>query len=92
MGHWRCCIHLLSLSVLVGSIHTQAQKAKWTAPTPEELSMTEQSGAPGAPAVILYHEEVTDDNKGTVAFYNRIKILKQEATDAARVKGPMTAT
>jgi hypothetical protein len=48
--------------------------------------MTEQSGAPGAAAVILYHEEVTDDNKGTVTYYNRIKILKQEATDAARIK------
>lgn len=48
--------------------------------------MTEQSGAPDAAAVILDHEEVTDDNKETYSFYNRIKILKQEATDAATIK------
>ena len=74
------------IAVVVMAIPALSQKPKWTAPTSEELSMTEQSGAPGAAAVILYHEEVTDDNNGTVTFYNRIKVLKQEATDAARIK------
>lgn len=66
----------LSLAIVFGSFHADAQKQRWTVPTPEELSMTEQTGAPGAAAVILYHEEVTDDDKGTFSFYNRIKILK----------------
>jgi hypothetical protein len=76
----------LSIPVIWGSITAHAQKWQWTPPTPDELSMTDQSGAPGAAAVVLYHEEVTDDNKGTYVFYNRIKILKQEATDAATIK------
>lgn len=48
--------------------------------------MTEQKGAPGAAAVILYYEEVTDDDKGTFNFYNRIKILKEDGAKAATIK------
>jgi hypothetical protein len=76
----------LSLATVFGSIHADAQKRRWTVPTPEELSMTEQNGAPGAAAVILYHEEVTDDDKGTFSYYNRIKILKEDGAKAATIK------
>ena len=48
--------------------------------------MTDQRGAPGAAAVILYHEEITDDDKGTISFYNRIKILRQDGLKAATIK------
>jgi len=71
---------------IFGSIATQAQKWQWTPPTSEELSMTEQSGAPGAAAVILNHEEVTDDNKRTIAYSNRIKILTADGVKAATIR------
>ncbi len=38
-----------------------AWAADWTTPTPEELSMTSQPGAPGANAVYLYRQEITRD-------------------------------
>lgn len=48
--------------------------------------MTEQNGAPGAAAVILYYEEVTDDDRETFSYYNRIKILKEYGAKAATIK------
>jgi hypothetical protein len=36
--------------------------AQWTAPTKEELTMTSQPEVPGASAVYLFREEVTDDH------------------------------
>src|ERR1039458_8925086 len=51
----------LLLLVAPGVLPLRAQK--WIAPTPEELSMTEQKGAPGADAVFFFHEEITDDDK-----------------------------
>lgn len=74
------------IPVTLGPTAAHAQKQQWTPPTSEELSMTEESGAPGVAAVILYHEEVNDDNNKTYTFYTRIKILKQEGTDAATIK------
>ena len=71
------------LLTIFGAVQTQAQK--WTTPTPEELSMTEQSGAPDADAVFLYHEDITDDNNGTSQIHNRVKILKPGGDTLARI-------
>lgn len=80
--HGKQILFLFVISVL-GVVQAQAQK--WTAPTTEELSMTEQPGAPDADAVFLYHEEITDDNDRTFSFYNRIKILKPGGDVLARI-------
>jgi len=71
------------LLVAAGVLPLRAQE--WIAPTPEELSMTEQKGAPGADAVYLFHEEVTDDDRHTDTLYYRIKILKPGGAELARV-------
>jgi len=49
-------------------------------PTPEELSMTSLPGYPGAPAVVLYREEIDhNDDLGYIKeHYERIKILTEE--------------
>ena len=44
-------------------------------PSPEELAITSVPEQPGAPAVILFHEEICDDNLHFCSFYKRIKIL-----------------
>jgi hypothetical protein len=59
-----------------------AQAATWQQPTEEELKMTAQPEVPGAPAVILFHEEVTDDPLGSVTYYTRIKILTTAGRDS----------
>jgi transglutaminase-like putative cysteine protease len=74
---------VLLLLVALGVLPLRAQK--WIAPTPEELSMTGQKGAPSADAVFLFHEEITDDDNLTFTYHNRIKILKPGGEDLARV-------
>src|ERR1035438_1099286 len=60
---------VLLLLVALGVLPLRAQK--WIAPTPEELSMTEQKGAPSADAVFLFHEEITDDDNLTFTYLHR---------------------
>src|ERR1700683_1521291 len=73
----------LLLLAAFGLLPLHAQK--WIPPTPEELSMTEQQGAPGADAVILFQEEITDDDNLTFTFHNRIKVLKLGGEDLGRI-------
>jgi hypothetical protein len=58
--------------------------------SPDELSMTSEPLAPGAPAVILYRE-VDRDDSGLAAHENnyvRIKILKEEGRKYADIEIP----
>jgi hypothetical protein len=59
---------------------------QWVKPTPEELSMTSLPGYPGAPAVMLFREEITDDDKGVVHHYERIKVLTEKGKERANVE------
>lgn len=61
---------------------------QWIVPTPEELSMTQQDGAPGAPAVYLYEEQTTDDSLHMYSFYVRLKVLTEGGKDRANVELP----
>jgi hypothetical protein len=64
--------------------------ADWPPIAPEELKMTSEPLAPGAPAIILYRE-VNRDDSGLTAHENdfvRIKILKEEGRKYADVEIP----
>ncbi len=61
-------------------------KAQWTAPTPEELSMTSQPQVPGAPAVYLFREEVSEDNLHMYSVYVRLKVLTEAGKNQANVE------
>lgn len=54
----------------------------------EELKMTSEPLAPGAPAVILYRQVDRDDNMGRESSYYRIKILTEEGRKQADVEIP----
>jgi hypothetical protein len=58
--------------------------------SPEELKMTSEPLAPGAPAVILYREVDRDDNGQTTHEndYIRIKILTEEGRNYGNVEIP----
>jgi hypothetical protein len=58
--------------------------------SPEELKMTEEPQAPGAPAIILFRQVDRDDNGRTSHedSYFRIKILKEEGRKYADVEIP----
>ena len=61
---------------------------KWQTPTPEELSMTAQPQVPGAAAVVLYSEDISDDNLHMHSVYMRVKVLTESGKDYADIELP----
>ena len=78
----------LVLIVSVASVKGFAQK--FHEPTKEELQMTSDPKAPGAPAVFLYREEATDNANHTISEYARIKVLTELGKEWATVEVPYT--
>jgi hypothetical protein len=74
---------LVCLSVFACSI---ARADQWTAPTAEELAMTSQPEVPGAAAVYLFKEEITDDHLHMWSKYARIKVLTEAGKEYANVE------
>ncbi len=68
---------LLRLSLATALLSTHAFADGWTAPTPEELSMTSQPQVPGAAAVYLFREETTEDKLHMFSVYVRLKVLNE---------------
>ena len=63
-----------------------AALGQFQAPTKEELEMTSDPKAPGAPAVYLYREEREDDQHHFRSVYARIKVLTEAGNEAATVQ------
>jgi Domain of Unknown Function with PDB structure (DUF3857)/Transglutaminase-like superfamily len=79
----------LLVASLLGSFLTLASplaRAQWTAPTPEELSMTSQPQVPGAKAVYLYREETTEDRMHAYRIYVRLKVLTESGKELGNVE------
>lgn len=62
---------------------------EWQPISPEELKMTSEPKAPGAPAVILYRQVDRDDTAYKEFEYVRIKILTEEGRKYGDVEIPM---
>jgi len=62
--------------------------AQFQDPTKEELQMTEDPKAPGAAAVYLNVEEVTNDPLHYQSFYARVKVLQEKGKELATVEIP----
>jgi hypothetical protein len=60
----------------------------WIPASAEELHMTSEPGAPGAPAVYLYRQVDRDDSGYSESVYVRIKILTDAGFDYANVEIP----
>jgi hypothetical protein len=75
------CLPLAFLTALASSA-----QAQWTAPTQEELQMTSQAEVPGAPAVYLFREEITDDGLHDWNKYVRLKVLTERGKEYANVE------
>lgn len=61
---------------------------KFQEPTKEELQMTADPKAPGAPAVYLYREKITDNYRHFISEYARIKVLTEKGKEWATVEVP----
>jgi Domain of Unknown Function with PDB structure (DUF3857)/Transglutaminase-like superfamily len=83
----RCLLRLCLVSAALISLSTTFSLAQqWTAPTPEELSMTSQPEVPGAPAVYLFREETTDDKLHMFSIYTRLKVLTEGGKEFGNVE------
>lgn len=77
----------LALFLLL-TLPSVALAEKWTQPSPEELSMTAQPEVPGAPAIYLFREEITDDKLHMWSVYARIKVLNERGKDFSNIELP----
>jgi hypothetical protein len=66
--------------------------AQFQQPTDEELKMTTDPKAPGADAVFLNIEDITDDPLHYQSYYARIKVLTEKGKDLATVEIPYQRT
>jgi len=82
----RCLFRLALLSAFTVLSAVSARADQWTPPTPEELSMTSQPEAPGAPAVYLFREETTDDKMHMFSIYTRLKVLTERGKEFSNVE------
>jgi hypothetical protein len=60
----------------------------WLPVSPEELKMSSEPQAPGAPAILLYRQVDRDDSGSMETDYARIKILTEEGRKFADVEIP----
>lgn len=87
----RCLSYLFACIMIlaaVASFSTTAWAVGFQQVSPDELKMTAEPKAPGAPAIILYRE-VNRDDRGQTAHedvYFRIKILTEEGRKYADVE------
>ena len=72
---------LLSLPL---SLHAE----QWTQPTPEELALTSVPQAPGAPAIYLFREQITEDKMHVFSVHARLKVLTAGGLDKANIELP----
>jgi hypothetical protein len=81
---------LVQSAVLFSASFTSADE--WKPVTPEELKMTGEPLAPGAPAIYLYRQVDRNDNGQATTEYNyiRIKILTEEGRQSANIEIPFS--
>ncbi len=84
-------IHLCvgaALAVAALSLPLTSAAQKFQQPTKEELQMTSDPKAPGAPAVFLYRQVEADNRNHDRSEYARIKVLTEKGKEWATVEVP----
>ncbi len=76
------------LSALLVLLPLASRAQKFQEPTRDELQMTTDPKAPGAPAVFLDREESTDNFSHFISEYARIKVLTELGKEWATVEVP----
>ena len=82
----RLCQLLLLASIALPSI-LQAG-TDWAPLDPAELAMKDLPEQPGAPAFVLFHQEIDNDQQGSHSVYMRIKVLSEAGRKYADVQIP----
>lgn len=82
-----CALFVCLLSLLAFSPFLHAGE-DWPPIVPEELKMTSEPKAPGAPAIYLFRQVDRDDLENREHFYSRIKILTEEGRKYGDIEIP----
>src|SRR5438128_981651 len=83
----KCIIGLAFVVIWIGSIPAAAGES-WPPISQDELRMTAEPKAPGAPAIYLYRQVDRDDNGNREQNFERIKILTEEGRKHADIEIP----
>jgi len=83
---FRILANLVTLAVIALPVAATAQK--FQEPTKEELQMTTDPKAPGAPAVYLNFQQSNDNFSHYISSYARIKVLTELGKEYATVEVP----
>jgi hypothetical protein len=78
---------LLGLLVLAAPFPAAGQSG-WPPVSAEELAMTDCPQQPGAPAVFLWREVITDENERAISVHYRLKVLTAAGKERANVEIP----
>jgi hypothetical protein len=87
----RAAVPALFTAALVLGLARPAASQTWPPLTPEEKAMTDCAQQPGAEAVWLYREIVTDHEDFVTRVFKRLKILKDSGRDHANIEIPYYA-
>jgi Domain of Unknown Function with PDB structure (DUF3857) len=87
-GRRRSAIQGLIGALALCAVSKAARAEDWLPISPDELKMTGEPKASGAPAILLYRQVDRDDNGPSEAVYARIKILTEEGRKYADVEVP----
>ena len=89
------CLHFLAVFyrssvafALTAGLSVAAHADRFQPVSQEELHMTSEPQAPGAPAIILYRQVETDDRSEQEYQYVRIKVLTEEGRKYANIEIP----
>ncbi len=82
----RFCLLVLAASFAF-PLHLRAG-TDWAPVDPAELQMKDLPEQPGAPAFVLFHEEIDNDQQGSHSMYMRIKVLSDAGRKYADVQIP----
>jgi hypothetical protein len=93
LSYCRFFLLAVALAALLAGVPKRKAAAadEWLPISPEELKMTSEAKAPGAPALVLYRQVDRDESSATTSHeynYVRIKILTEEGRKYADVEIP----
>jgi hypothetical protein len=84
----KLCLLSASLTIALAIISPVCAADDWQPVRPEELQMTSEAKAPGAPAIFLYRKVDRNDEESKEHNYARIKILTEQGLKYANVEIP----
>jgi hypothetical protein len=90
MRHVRVILGFFAFLLVIAAARPLRASDDWLPISPEDQKITAES-ANGADAIILYHEETSDDNTRHRFVYMRIKVLTEKGKSRADVQIPYDA-